>query len=64
MAVPAVSEGLECIGGQGAMEDTGIPHLYRDVQIFAIWEGTTSVLAMDVLRAIMKTSGDNLYSFR
>lgn len=31
--VPAVSEGLECIGGQGYIEDTGIPRLLRDAQV-------------------------------
>lgn len=60
MAIPTISEAIECIGGQGIIEGTGIPYLYRDVQIFAIWEGTTSVLSNDVLRAIIKTKGECL----
>ena len=64
VAIPAISESLECIGGQGIMEDTGIPYLYRDAQIFAIWEGTTSVLSMDVLRSIIKTNGETIFAFR
>ena len=64
MAIGAISECLEAIGGQAIMEDTGIPYLYRDAQIFAIWEGTTSVLAMDVLRSIVKTNGETVFAFR
>lgn len=60
MAIPTISEAIECIGGQGIIEETGIPYLYRDVQIFAIWEGTTSVLSNDVLRAIIKSKGECL----
>lgn len=64
VAIGAISECLEAIGGQAIMEDTGIPYLYRDAQIFAIWEGTTSVLAMDVLRSIVKTNGETVFAFR
>lgn len=53
-AVAAASEALECFGGQGYMEDTGLPRLLRDAQVLPIWEGTTSVLALDALRAIRK----------
>ncbi|CAB3402738.1 unnamed protein product [Caenorhabditis bovis] len=49
-AVPLVSEGIECFGGQGYMEDTGLPTLLRDAQVTPIWEGTTNVLSLDVLR--------------
>jgi len=58
--VPLVSEGLECIGGQGYIEDTGIPKLLRDAQVTPIWEGTTNILSLDVLRAIGKTKGEVL----
>jgi alkylation response protein AidB-like acyl-CoA dehydrogenase len=34
-----VSEGLEAIGGQGYIEDTGIPRILRDAQVLPIWEG-------------------------
>lgn len=64
MAIAAISECLECLGGQGVMEDTGLPYLLRDVQIFAIWEGTTAVLSADVLRSIIKSNGETLFAFR
>ncbi len=50
-AVALASEALECFGGAGYIEDTGLPRLLRDAQVLAIWEGTTNVLALDVLRA-------------
>lgn len=46
-----MSEALECFGGAGYVEDTGLPMLLRDSQVFPIWEGTTNVLALDALRA-------------
>ena len=48
------SEVIECFGGAGYIEDTGIPRLLRDAQVFSIWEGTTNVLALDFLRAASK----------
>merc|ERR1712013_150040 len=56
-SVATISEGLECFGGQGYIEDTGIPGLLRDAQVLPIWEGTSSVMALDVRRAIAKTGG-------
>ncbi len=53
-AVAVASEVVECFGGAGYMEDTGIPRLLRDSQTLSIWEGTTNVLALDTLRAIEK----------
>ncbi|PAV72169.1 hypothetical protein WR25_00019 [Diploscapter pachys] len=49
--VPLISEGIECFGGQGYIEDTGLPSILRDAQVTPIWEGTTNVLSLDVLRA-------------
>jgi putative acyl-CoA dehydrogenase len=49
-----VSEVIEVFGGAGYIEDTGIPKLLRDAQVFSIWEGTTNILALDLLRAIEK----------
>jgi alkylation response protein AidB-like acyl-CoA dehydrogenase len=57
-AVAVASEAIECFGGQGYMEDTGLPRLLRDAQVLPIWEGTTSVLALDVWRVLRK--GDAL----
>jgi len=53
-AVAVISEAIECFGGQGYMEDTGLPRLLRDAQVLPIWEGTTSVLALDALRVLAK----------
>ncbi|HEV3096639.1 MAG TPA: acyl-CoA dehydrogenase family protein [Candidatus Dormibacteraeota bacterium] len=53
-AVATVSEAIECFGGQGYMEDTGLPRLLRDAQVLPIWEGTTSVLALDALRVLRR----------
>ncbi len=52
LAVAAASEYLECFGGAGYVEDTGVPRLLRDAQVLPIWEGTTNVLSVDVLRAL------------
>ncbi len=51
-AVAVASEALECFGGAGYVEDTGLPVLLRDAQVLPIWEGTTNVLSMDLLRAL------------
>jgi len=51
-AVRVSSEQLECFGGAGYVEDTGLPSLLRDSQVLSIWEGTTNVLALDTLRAL------------
>ncbi|AHZ85407.1 hypothetical protein Bb109J_c2720 [Bdellovibrio bacteriovorus] len=48
------SEVVEMFGGAGYVEDTGIPRLLRDAQVFSIWEGTTNVLSLDMLRAFEK----------
>ncbi|MFZ9886360.1 MAG: acyl-CoA dehydrogenase family protein [Myxococcota bacterium] len=50
-AVALASEALEAFGGAGYIEDTGLPRLLRDAQVLSIWEGTTNVLSLDVLRA-------------
>jgi alkylation response protein AidB-like acyl-CoA dehydrogenase len=51
-AVQIASEALECFGGAGYVEDTGLPRLLRDAQVLPIWEGTTNVLSLDLLRAL------------
>ncbi|BFZ04647.1 hypothetical protein BsWGS_07686 [Bradybaena similaris] len=63
-AVAVVSEGLESFGGQGYIEDTDLPRILRDTQVNAIWEGTTNILSLDVLRAINKSAGSVLNHFR
>src|SRR5262249_39641874 len=53
-AIATCSEVLEAFGGAGYVEDTGLPRLLRDAQVLSIWEGTTNVLSLDVLRALEK----------
>jgi alkylation response protein AidB-like acyl-CoA dehydrogenase len=48
-AASVASEVLEAFGGAGYVEDTGVPVLLRDSQVLPIWEGTTNVLALDLL---------------
>ena len=50
--VACASELVECFGGAGYVEDTGLPRLLRDAQVLSIWEGTTNVLSLDLLRAM------------
>lgn len=54
-AVQCLSEVVEAFGGAGYVEDTGIPGLLRDAQVLSIWEGTTNVLSLDVLRVLKAT---------
>ncbi|MGC4807820.1 acyl-CoA dehydrogenase family protein [Micromonospora sp. DT233] len=54
LAVASAAEYVECFGGAGYVEDTGVPRLLRDAQVLPIWEGTTNVLALDVLRAVTR----------
>jgi len=56
-SVAVASEVVEAFGGAGYVEDTGIPALLRDAQVLSIWEGTTSVLALDTLRALESAGG-------
>jgi putative acyl-CoA dehydrogenase len=53
-AAAHAAEALECLGGNGFVEDSGMPVLYRDAPLNSIWEGSGNVAALDVLRAIVK----------
>ena len=53
-AVAVASEALESFGGAGYIEDTGLPALLRNSQVLPIWEGTTNVLSLDLLRAAVR----------
>lgn len=55
-AVEIASEVCESFGGAGYVEDTGIPTILRDAQVLPIWEGTTNVLSLDVLRALGRST--------
>jgi putative acyl-CoA dehydrogenase len=46
-----VYEAMECLGGNGYVEDSLLPRLYREAPVNAIWEGSGNVMALDVLRA-------------
>ncbi len=48
------AEALECLGGNGYVEDSGMPLLYRGAPLGSIWEGSGNVAALDVLRAISR----------
>lgn len=49
-----VAEALECLGGNGFVEESPMPRLYREAPLSSIWEGSGNVIALDVLRAIKK----------
>ena len=55
LAVNIASETCEAFGGAGYIENTGLPLLLRDAQVYPLWEGTTNVLALDLLRALAKS---------
>src|SRR5213078_1320432 len=46
------AEALECLGGNGYVEASGMPRLYREAPLGSIWEGSGNVMALDVLRAL------------
>jgi putative acyl-CoA dehydrogenase len=48
-------EALECFGGNGFVEESGMPRLYRGAPLNSIWEGSGNVISLDVLRALAKT---------
>jgi putative acyl-CoA dehydrogenase len=45
-------EALECLGGNGYVEESGMPRLYREAPLVSIWEGSGNVAALDTLRAM------------
>jgi putative acyl-CoA dehydrogenase len=49
-----VAEALECLGGNGFVEESMMPRLYREAPLNSIWEGSGNVIALDVLRAMAK----------
>jgi putative acyl-CoA dehydrogenase len=44
-------EAMECLGGNGYVEESPLPRLYREAPVNAIWEGSGNIMALDVLRA-------------
>jgi putative acyl-CoA dehydrogenase len=51
-APPFLYEAMECLGGNGYIEESALPRLYREAPVNAIWEGSGNVMALDVLRAL------------
>jgi putative acyl-CoA dehydrogenase len=47
-------ESLECLGGNGYVEESGMPRLYREAPLASIWEGSGNVMSLDVLRALSR----------
>jgi putative acyl-CoA dehydrogenase len=54
LAPPLVAEAMECLGGNGYVEESGLPRLYREVPVNSIWEGSGNVMALDVLRVLQR----------
>jgi len=48
------AEALECLGGNGYIEDSGMPRLYREAPLMSVWEGSGNVAALDTLRAVQR----------
>ncbi|WP_346620894.1 acyl-CoA dehydrogenase family protein [Blastococcus montanus] len=51
-----VAEAMEVLGGNGYVEDSGLPRLYRQAPLNSIWEGSGNVIALDVLRALDRSA--------
>ena len=54
-AANVAAEALECLGGNGYVEDSVLPRLYREAPLNSIWEGSGNVNALDVLRALARS---------
>jgi putative acyl-CoA dehydrogenase len=61
-AVAHAGESLECLGGNGFIEESGMPMLFRESPLNGIWEGSGNVQALDVLRA-MVTKPESVEAF-
>jgi len=51
------AEALECLGGNGFVEESGLPRLFRQSPLNGVWEGSGNVICLDVLRAIGREPG-------
>ncbi|CAN1722310.1 putative acyl-CoA dehydrogenase AidB [Hyphomicrobium sp. 1Nfss2.1] len=54
MAPPLVAEAMECLGGNGYVEEAPLARLYREVPVNSIWEGSGNVMALDVARVLQR----------
>ena len=51
-----IYEAMECLGGNGYLEDSVLPRLYREAPVNAIWEGSGNVMALDMLRSFARSA--------
>ncbi len=51
-----IYEAMECLGGNGYVEDSVLPRLYREAPVNAIWEGSGNVMALDMLRSFARAA--------
>jgi putative acyl-CoA dehydrogenase len=56
-SMAVTGEALECLGGNGYAEESGMPRLYREAPVNSVWEGSGNVNALDLLRAITREDG-------
>ncbi len=56
-APAAIAEALECLGGNGYVETSILPRLYREAPVNSVWEGSGNVVCLDVLRTLMRDPG-------
>jgi len=56
VAPALVAEAMECLGGNGYVEESRLPRIYREVPVNAIWEGAGNVMALDVMRVLRRSS--------
>jgi len=56
LAPTLVAEAMECLGGNGYVEESRLPRIYREVPVNAIWEGAGNIMALDVMRVLRKSS--------
>ncbi len=61
-AVAHAAEALECLGGNGYVEESPMPRLYREMPVNSVWEGSGNVICLDVLR-VMARSPESVQAF-
>ena len=53
---PVATEAMECLGGNGYVEESALARLYREAPLNGIWEGSANVICLDALRAIARSA--------
>ncbi len=51
-----IAEAMECLGGNGYVEESRLPRLYREAPVNSVWEGSGNIVALDVMRVLRKSS--------